>query len=385
MSKRDYYEVLGVGREGSTEDIKKAYRKLAFKYHPDKNPGKEKEAEEKFKEVSEAYEVLSDQQKRPTYDRYGHEGMQGAFKSGGFSWSDFSHFDDVRDIFEDLNLGDILGGLGGSIFGGSGSSRRRGGPGRGASLKYNLSIEFTEAAFGAEKTVSISRREACSTCKGSGAKPGSRKKTCSDCGGSGQVMMSNGFFSVSRTCGSCNGEGTLITSPCLKCGGEGRVEVSRKIKVKVPKGVSAGTRLRISGEGESATGGGMRGDLYVDIYVKPHDLFERHGDDILVNVPITFPQAVFGAEIDVPTLDGKVKMKVPAGTQSGKLFRLRGKGVPHLNLYGTGDEHVRVFVEIPQSLSHEQSNTLKEFAKAIGDESTPLRKSFLERLKKIMT
>lgn len=383
MNKRDYYEVLGVPRDAGAEDIKKAYRKLAFKYHPDKNPGKEEEAEEKFKEVSEAYEVLSDPQKRATYDQFGHAGMEGAFKGGGFGWSDFTHFDDLRGW--GFNLSDVLEDFAESIFGtGFGTATRRGGPRRGASIGYQLELDFTEAAFGAEKTVTVKRSEICSTCKGSGAKPGSKKKTCPDCGGNGQVVMSSGFLSVSRTCSRCRGGGTLITSPCSKCDASGRVKVSRKIKVKIPKGVNTGTRLRISGEGEGGTNGGGRGDLYVDIYLKPHELFERHGDDILLNVPITFPQAVFGTEIDVPTLNGKAKMKVPAGTQSGKIFRMRGKGFPHLSSYGSGDEHVRVFVEVPESLTSEQVKALKEFAKTLGDESTPMRKSFLERLKKFV-
>ena len=385
MGKRDYYEVLGISKNASAEDIKKAYRKLAFKYHPDKNLGKEKEAEEKFKEVSEAYEVLSDSQKRATYDQFGHAGMQGAFSGGGFGWSDFTHFDDLRDIFEDFNLNDIFEGVGESIFGTAfGGTTRRRGPRRGASLRYQLELDFKEAAFGAEKPITIKRSELCTTCKGSGAKPGSRKKTCPDCGGRGQIISSSGFFSISRTCSRCGGEGTLITTPCSKCGGSGRVEVTRKIKVKIPKGVSNGTRIRLSGEGEAGAKGGGRGDLYIEIYIRPHELFERHGDDTLINVPITFPQAVFGTEIDIPTLDGKVKMKIPPGTQNGRIFRLRGKGFPHLNSYGSGDEHVRVFVEIPQSLDKEQAKALKEFARTSGDESTPMRKSFLERLKKFV-
>ena len=385
MTKRDYYEILGVPRDASAEDIKKAYRKLAFKYHPDKNPDKEKEAEERFKEVSEAYEVLSDPQKRTTYDQFGHAGMEGAFKGAGFSWSDFTHFDDLRDIFEDFDFGDIFADFGESIFGTRfGTTTRRRGPRKGASIRYQLELDFMEAAFGVEKAIRVKRSELCSTCKGSGVKPGSKKKTCPDCGGRGQVVMSSGFFSISRTCSRCGGEGSLITSPCSKCGGSGRVNVERKIKVKIPKGVDAGTRLRISGEGEAGINGGGRGDLYVDIYVKPHELFERHGDDILVNVPITCPQAVFGADIEVPALNGKVKMKVPAGTQSGKIFRLRGKGFPRLHSYGSGDEHVRVFVEVPESLTSEQAKTLKEFARTLGDESSPMRRSFLERLKKFV-
>jgi molecular chaperone DnaJ len=385
MAKRDYYEVLGVPKDASPEDIKKAYRKLAFKYHPDKNPGNEKEAEEKFKEVSEAYEVLGDSQKRATYDQFGHAGMQGAFSGGGFSWSDFTHFDDLRDVFEDFNLSDVFEGFGESIFGsGFGTSARRRRSRRGASIRINLELEFMEAASGTEKSVTIKRAEICSTCKGNGAKPGSKKKTCPDCNGSGQIMMSSGFFSVSRTCSRCNGEGVLITSPCSQCNGSGRVKVARKIKIRVPKGVDTGTRLRISGEGEEGSSSGSRGDLYADIYVRPHELLERHGDDLLVNIPITFPQAVFGSEVEVPTLDSKVKMKIPPGTQSVKVFRLRGKGFSRLHLPGSGDEHVRVFVEIPQSLSKEQTRVLKEFAKTLGEESSPIRKSFLERLKKFV-
>ena len=385
MAKRDYYEVLGVSKDAGAEGIKKAYRKLAFKYHPDKNPGKEKEAEEQFKDVSEAYEVLSDSQKRATYDQFGHAGMEGAFRGGGFSWSDFTHFDDVRDIFEDFNLGDILSGLGGSIFGGGfGRSNGRMSPRRGASIRYQLELDFEEAAFGVEKQIRVERSETCSVCKGSGAKPGSKKTACPDCGGRGQIISSSGFFSVSRTCGRCGGEGYLITSPCSKCGGSGRIRIERKIKVKIPKGIDTGNRIRISGEGEAGIKGGARGDLYIEVYVRPHELFERRGDDILINVPITFPQAVFGSEIDVPTLDAKVKMKVPAGTQNGRIFRLRGKGFPHLNSYGTGDEHVRVFVEVPESLTGEQKKALKEFAKTLDEESAPMRKSFLEKLKKFV-
>ena len=383
MQKRDYYEVLGMGRGASADEIKKAYKKLAFKYHPDKNQGKEKESEEKFKEVSEAYEVLSDPQKRSTYDQYGHEGMQSTFGGGGFKWSDFTHYDDLRDIFDDFNLEDIFSGLGGGIFG-SGSSSRRRGPRRGAGIRINLEIEFLQAASGVEKTVTVKRSETCDVCKGSGAKPGTKKKQCPDCQGRGQVLMSTGFFSISRTCGKCGGEGSIITTPCGGCNGQGRVKVSRKIKINVPKGVSNGTRLRITGEGETGAMGGSRGDLYADIYVKPHELFERHEDDVLVSVPITFPQAVFGSEVDIPTLDGKVKMKIPAGTQSGKIFRLRGKGFPHINSYGTGDEHVRVFIETPQRLNTDQTEALRNFAKMMRDDSTPMQKTFLESVKKFV-
>ncbi|MEA3305383.1 MAG: DnaJ domain-containing protein, partial [Candidatus Omnitrophota bacterium] len=235
MAKRDYYEVLGVSNDAGSEDIKKAYRKLAFKYHPDKNPGEEKEAEEKFKEISEAYEILSDPQKRATYDQFGSAGMEGAFRGGGFSWSDFTHFDDLRGIFEGFDLGSIFGSFGESVFGGTGRKR---GPRKGASIGYQLEIDFTEAAFGTEKTIVIERSEICPKCKGSGAKPGFKRKACPDCGGSGQTVASSGFFSVSRTCGRCHGEGSLITTPCPECRGSGRVEVEKKIKVKIPKGIS---------------------------------------------------------------------------------------------------------------------------------------------------
>jgi len=383
MEKRDYYEVLGIDRNASTDEVKKAYRKLAFKYHPDKNQGGEKEAEEKFKEVSEAYEVLSDSQKRSTYDQFGHAGMQGAFGGSGFNWSNFTHFDDLRDIFDDFNLEDFFDGLGGGIFGGS-SRRGRRGYVRGTSIRISLEIGFIEAARGSEKTISVKRAEHCSVCGGKGAKPGTKRKTCPECGGRGQVVMSSGFFSISRTCPKCGGEGNIIITPCVECGGTGKVRVTKKIKVKIPKGVANGTRIRINGEGEPGAKGAMRGDLYVDIYVKPHDLFERHGDDILVSVPISFPQAVFGAEIDVPTLEGKVKMTVPPGTQSGRIFRLRSKGFPHLRSGGAGDEHVRVFVEIPSRITKEQRSALKTYAESMGDDSGPMRKSFLEQLKRFV-
>jgi len=383
MAKRDYYEVLGVPKDAAAGDIKKAYKKLAFKYHPDKNPGGEKEAEERFKEVSEAYEVLSDSQKRATYDQFGHAGMEGAFKGGGFNWSDFTHFDDLKDIFGDFDLGDIFGGFGAGIFANAfGSGGRRRGPRRGASIGYQLELDFKEAAFGAQKAIELERLEVCPACGGSGSRPGSGKKTCPDCDGKGQVITSSSFFSVSRTCPACGGEGSIIVSPCRKCGGSGRVKAARKIKLKIPKGVNAGTRLRISGEGEPGLKGGGRGDLYVDIYLKPHELFERHGDDVLINVPITFPQAALGTEIEIPTLEGKARMKIPPGTQSGRIFRLRGKGFAHLNSHGSGDQHVRVFVEVPASLTREQAKLLKDLSAKLGEESAPMRKSFLEKSKR---
>jgi molecular chaperone DnaJ len=378
MAKRDYYEVLGITKDASEAGIKKAYRKLALKYHPDKNQGN-KEAEEKFKEVSESYEVLSDTKKRATYDQYGHAGMQGAFSGGGFQWSDFTHFNDFGDIFS--NLGDLFGGLGGDDFFGGG--RRSAGPGRGASLQYELEIEFTEAAFGVERSIEIPRYETCSSCGGGGAKPGTKKAKCDACGGKGQVFTSSGFFSIARPCSRCGGEGEIIKTPCAKCNGQGRIKVSRRIKVKVPAGVQTGNRLRVSGEGETGVRGGGRGDLFVYIKVRPHPMFKRDGYDIVCEVPISFPQAVFGAGIDVPTLSGKIKMKVPQGTQSGKVFRIRQKGIQSLEGYGKGDQYVKVSVETPVNLNQRQRSALKEFAEACGDNTSPMSNSFLNKVKEM--
>ena len=312
--KRDYYEVLGLTKSAAAEDIKKAYRNLALKYHPDRvQPDKKKEAEEKFKDMSEAYEVLIDPQKRANYDQYGHSGVEGAFKQGGFSWQDFHHFDDLKDIFGGVDVSDLFRGFGfgGDIFGGSDGSSRRGGTRRGSDLEYRLEISFEDAAFGAEKTITIPRYDACPECGGTGAKPGSKRETCYDCGGRGQVASSNGFFNMVQTCRRCGGEGAIIKTPCQSCGGRGRVKVKRNIKVKIPAGVDSGSRLRIHGEGEAGERGGKRGDLYILLYVKPSEIFERHDSDIYCEVPISFTTAVFGWEIEVPTLGGMIKMKVP--------------------------------------------------------------------------
>ena len=385
MAKRDYYEVLGVNKNASPDEIKRAYRKLAVKYHPDKNPG-DKTAEDKFKETSEAYEILSDSQKRATYDQFGHAGVEGAFKGGGgFGWQDFTHFDDLKDIFGEWGLGDILSGFGinAGAFGGGGRRARRG-PARGSDLGYELQIEFNEAAFGIQKTIKIPRYEICSTCKGDGAKPGTKKVKCSACGGEGQISTASGFFSVSRTCDKCRGEGVFIKTPCSDCNGLGRMKVTRKITVKVPAGVHSGVRLRVSDEGEAGLRGGPRGDLYVYIEVKDHPIFKRDGYDIICEVPISFSQAVFGSEVDVPTLKGKVKMKIPAGTQSGKVFRLREKGIPMLRSYGKGDEYVKLYVETPTKLNADQKKLLEEFAKACGEDNAPASKSFMEKVKRML-
>ncbi len=381
--KRDYYEVLGVGKDANQDAIKRAYRKLALRYHPDKNPDN-KDAENRFKEVSEAYEVLSDSKKRATYDQFGHAGMEGAFAGGGFKWSDFTHFDEFSDIFE--NLSNFLRGFGiGTDFFGGGwdQAGRRRGPARGADLQYELEIEFEEAAAGTERKISVPRYEICNSCKGSGSERGSKKTVCPTCNGRGQILTSSGFFSISRTCDRCAGEGEIIKNPCTKCNGSGRVRLTRRINVKVPAGIHTGNRLRIQGEGEAGMRGGPRGDLYVYIIVRPHPIFQRDGYDIICEVPISFPQAVFGAEVEVPTLAGKVQMKMPAGTQTGKIFRLRGKGMQRLDGPGKGDEFVKVKIETPVNLDQGQKVILKQFADACGDNVNPMSKSFVEKVRRL--
>ena len=380
-NKRDYYEVLGINKDVSQDDIKKAYRKLALKYHPDKNPGN-KEAEEKFKEVSEAYEVLSDSKKRAKYDQFGHAGMGSAFSGGGFKWSDFTHFGDFNDIFS--NLSDILSGssAGSDFFGGGwGNETRRSGPNRGSDLQYELEITFEEAAFGAEKKVALSRHESCDACNGSGAEPGSKVSECRTCHGRGQVISSSGFFSIQRTCDKCGGEGKVIKTPCEKCSGQGRIRAQRKINVKIPAGIQTGNRLRVLAEGEAGHRGGMHGDLYVYIIVRPHEIFKREDYDIICEVPISFPQAVFGAQIDIPTLGGNAKMKVPEGTQTGKVFRLRGKGIARLNENGRGDQFVKIKIETPVNLNEKQKALLKEFANSCGENINPISKTFMNKVK----
>lgn len=383
MAKRDYYEVLGISKTATEDEIKKAYRNLALKYHPDRvTPDKKKEAEEKFKEMSEAYEILIDKQKRATYDQYGHEAVEGGFKQGGFQWQDFHHFDDLKDIFGGADVSDLLRGFGfGGGFNYEGSGR--GGARHGSDLEFQLQIPFDMAVFGGEETITIPRYEACEECGGSGAKAGSKKERCADCGGRGQVRTSNGFFNVVQTCRRCGGEGSLIKTPCPACGGKGRVKTKRNIKVKIPAGVDTGSRLRIHGEGEAGQRGGERGDLYILIHVSSHEIFERHEYDIYCEVPISYVTAVFGGEIEVPTIEGKIMMKIPAGTQGGRQFRLRNKGVAHLHDRGRGDQIVKVQIDIPTDLNQDEKKALKEFERVSSADKGPLAKTFIEKMKRI--
>ncbi len=363
--KKDYYDILGVPRNAAAEEIKKAYRKAALQHHPDRNPN-DKKAEDKFKEATEAYQVLSDSQKRQVYDQFGHEGLQGSgFDPSGFAQGGFG--DIFGDIFEDF-------------FGGSaGGSRKR--SQRGHDLQYDLEIEFDEAVFGAEKSFDIERDEACSSCKGDGAKAGTGRKTCPACRGQGQVLASSGFFSIARTCGRCHGQGSLIEEACAACGGKGSVQVKRKIQIRIPAGSDEGLRLRLSGEGEGGRQGGMRGDLYIVLHVKPHAFFRRDGETVICEVPISFAQAALGCELEVPTLVGKTTVKVPAGTQTGKLFRLKGKGIASIRGAGIGDQEVRIVVETPTHLSDKQKELLKEFAELSGEKANPISASFMEKAK----
>ncbi|MGN6733504.1 MAG: molecular chaperone DnaJ [Candidatus Binatia bacterium] len=361
--KKDYYELLGISRNAGEEEIKKAYRKLALQHHPDRNPG-DKQAEEKFKEVSEAYSVLSDPHKRSQYDQFGHA----AFGEGGPGF-------DFSGGFEDI-FGDIFG----EFFGGGG---RRRGRARGEDLRYNLTLKFEEAVSGTEKKIKIPRHGVCDTCRGTGAKAGTAPQTCPTCRGRGQVSFQQGFFSVSRTCSQCHGQGTVIKEPCATCGGAGRVRNMHTLSVRIPAGVDTGSRLKLRAEGEAGPAGGVPGDLYVVIHVEPHPIFVRENLDIICDVPISFVQAALGAEIDVPTLEGKVKMKIPAGTQSGKVFRMKSKGVKDVQGFQQGDQHVRVTVEIPTRLTAKQKELLKEFAAVGGEELNPLAKGFFDKMKEL--
>jgi molecular chaperone DnaJ len=355
MSKRDYYDVLGVTRTATEAEIKSAYRRLAVKFHPDKNPG-DAEAEEKFKEAAEAYSILSDAEQRRRYDNFGHAGVSSS--GGGAGWG-APGFGGIEDILGDLfGFGDVFGGRGGGAGGG-----RRSAAQRGADLRYDLEITLEEAAGGMTAQLRIPRLETCEKCKGSGAAEGTQPETCQTCSGAGQVRYQQGFFSVARTCAACRGTGRIIKTPCDGCRGVGRVEKERTMEVKIPAGVETGSRLRIAGEGESGTQGGATGDLYVVIHVKEHEEFERQGSNLYSSVPITFAQAALGSEVIVQTLDGQQQVKIPAGTQTGTVFRLKGQGVPVLGGRGRGDLFVSVTVVTPTTLTREQRRLLEQLSK----------------------
>jgi molecular chaperone DnaJ len=363
----DYYELLGVARNASEQEIKSAYRRLALKHHPDRNPGN-KEAEERFKEAAEAYSVLGDPDKRQRYDLYGHAGLGGA---GGFDPTIFADFGDILGDFFGLN----------DLFG-----RRRGGPRRGSDLRYTLDLTFEEAAFGTETHIQIPRAEACATCAGSGAAPGTSPTACSSCGGSGQVAFQQGFFSVARTCGRCRGTGRMVATPCRACGGSGHLQITRKLQIRIPPGVDNGSQLRIAGEGEGGAAGGPPGDLFVVLRVDDHAFFQREGDSLLCEIPVSMTQAALGAHIEVPTLQGeKAKLSIPEGTQAGATFRVRGQGVPRLGGKGRGDLHVTVRVVTPTKLTAAQRRLLDELSKTLpAPEMDEKDRSILDKVKDIL-
>ncbi len=378
-SKRDYYEILAVERDVTTDDLKKSYRKLAVKFHPDKNPGDAK-AEERFKELGEAYDVLSDPNKRAAYDRYGHA----AFAQGGAGRAagGVDPFDLFREVFGGGGGGEGAGGIFEQFFGGGGrGGTDREGRQRGSDLRYDLQVSLEEAAAGIEKEIEIKKLTACEVCHGSGAEAGSQAVTCRTCQGRGQVITSRGFFQVSQTCPRCRGTGTIIENPCKNCGGEGRLEKTSRIKLKIPPGIDDGARLRSGGNGESGIRGGPAGDLYVVMHVAEHPVFQREEDNLYCEVPISFMTAALGGEIKVPTLEGQAALKIPAGTQSNTMFKLRGRGMPDVNTRVRGDLLTRVMVEVPTRLDAEQRQKLEEFAALCGEENSPLHKSFFEKAK----
>lgn len=368
-TKRDYYEVLGVKRDATPEDIKKSYRQLALKNHPDKNPG-DADAERRFKVAAEAYEVLSDQAKRQRYDRYGHAGLEGA------GVHDFRNAEDIMSAF-----GDIFGsGLFGDLFG-----QRRRGPRPGQDLLYKLEIELVEAARGVSKSIEVARQEYCGDCRGTGAKKGTVATTCNYCGGQGQVVQSRGFFQVATTCPACGGEGVRVTDPCVTCRGSGRVTQVAKLSVDVPPGVESGMWLQVRGQGEPGDPGAPRGNLRIQVLVRKHPFFERNRNDLITQVPISFPQAALGADVEVPTLDGPDHLHVPKGTQSGDILKIKGRGMPDISGRGRGDELVEVVVETPRRLSERQEELLRELADIEHEDVSPRRKSFFEKLRDYFT
>jgi len=365
--KRDYYEVLGVSRDAGGDDLKKAYRRLAVKLHPDKNPDDHAAAEARFKELNEAYQVLSDPERRGQYDRFGHAAFE---QDGGFGFP--GGFDDI--------IGDLFGDFFGTGRGRGGRARAQ----RGDDLQYRLTLSFEEAARGCERTLEFARLHTCDACAGSGALPGTAPTACTHCRGTGQIRLQQGFFSIAKTCGYCSGRGSVVKSPCAACGGAGSVQQAQTLNVKVPAGVDTGSRLKLRGEGEAGPGGGSPGDLYVLVDVAAHAIFQREGADVVCEVPISFVDAALGTEVEVPTLDGKAKVKVPAGTQSGQVYRLRGRGIPHLGAYGSGDQLVRIVIETPRKLSKRQRELLEEFARVSGEDVHPRAKSFFDKVKSIL-
>ncbi len=369
-AKKDYYEVLGVNKNASDDDLKKAYRKLAKKYHPDVNPG-DKTAEAKFKEASEAYQVLNDSKKRAQYDQFGHDAANFSGYNQGFSGG-FEGFG-FDDIFE-------------SFFGGGfGGSARRGGAQKGRDITHNIKISFNDAAFGVEKEINIRKMEPCNTCEGTGAKKGTQKETCSTCKGSGQIKQNQntpfGQFVNVTTCNVCKGEGTIIKEPCNTCRGKGQVRKSKKIKVKIPAGIDDGQTISLRGEGDVGIKGGPPGDLYINIAVEPHPIFQRQGFDVICEFPVTFVQAALGDNLEIPTIDGKVKYTLPEGTQSGTVFRLRNKGIPNIRGYGRGNQYLKIIIEVPTNLSEKQKEILREFSELDTDNIHQQRKGFFEKMK----
>ncbi len=373
--KRDYYEVLGVSRGASEDEIKRAYKKMARKYHPDLNPG-DKAAEESFKEVNEAYEVLSDANKKARYDQYGHAGVDPNFGAGGGGFDGGFDFGDLGDIF-------------GSFFGGGFGGGRRTNPNapqRGESIRLSLTISFEEAAFGCEKAVTVERMEQCDTCHGNGCEPGTTPEVCPECHGTGQVQRRQqtpmGVFATTAPCPKCSGRGKIIHQPCKDCHGTGAVRKRKTIQASIPAGIDNGQTISIRGQGHAGKNGGPAGDLLITITVRPHELFRREGTSVLCEAPITFAQAVLGAELEIPTIDGKVKYELPEGTQSGTTFRLKGKGIPSINGRGRGDQYVTVYIETPRNLNREQKEALKKFAESVGDNNYEERKKFFRKFKK---
>ena len=382
MAKRDFYEVLGVSRDADADEIKKAYRKKAVQFHPDKNPD-DASAEEKFKEVGEAYEVLSDDQKRAAYDQMGHAAFEQSGGGGGFHGGAVDPFDLFNQVF-----GGGAGGGGGGIFEqffGGGGRRDPSGAQRGSDLRYDMEIDFEEAVLGCEKKITLAKLAECDSCDGNGASPGSGRKRCGTCNGQGQVVAQRGFFRMQQTCPSCEGMGQVLEKPCRSCRGSGRAEKKSKVILKVPAGVDTGTRLRSANNGEAGVRGGGNGDLYVVLHVRPHEIFDRDEDDLICEVPISFITAALGGELKVPTMTGSANIKIPAGTQSGTTFRLKGRGVKSIQGYGTGDLNVKVNVEVPAKLNKEQKAKLQEFADLCGDDVNPQSKSFFEKARNLFS